>query len=61
MIIYLPADYYQSGERYPVVYLLHGARGYETSWIRKGDIFQKTDSLFTNNLAAHFILVMPNV
>ena len=61
MIVYLPNDYYQDEKDYPVVYLLHGARGYETSWIRKGDIFQLTDSLIANRLVEPFILVMPNV
>ena len=61
MIVYLPSDYYQSEKSYPVLYLLHGARGYETSWIRKGDILRLTDSLITNHLAEPFILVMPNV
>ena len=32
MIVYLPPDYYRTGRHYPVLYLLHGARGYETSW-----------------------------
>lgn len=61
MIVYLPGDYYQNEKDYPVVYLLHGARGYETSWIRKGDILRLTDSLLTHQLAEPFILVMPNV
>lgn len=61
MIVYLPDEYYQSEKDYPVVYLLHGARGYETSWIRKGDILQLTDSLIAQHVVEPFILVMPNV
>ena len=61
MIVYLPKDYYQSRKRYPVFYLLHGARGYETSWIRKGYVYETTDSLFRNGLAEPCIVVMPNV
>ena len=62
MIVYLPAEYDPAGDkRYPVVYLLHGARGYETSWIRKGDVYHLTDSLITHHLAEPYILVMPNV
>lgn len=61
MIVYLPKDYYQSDERYPVIYLLHGARGYETSWIRFGEVYQTTDSLWRNGLANKCIVVMPNV
>ncbi len=44
MIVYLPKDYYISGKSYPVLYLLHGARGYETSWIRFGEVYESTDS-----------------
>lgn len=61
MIVYFPADYQDSTKRYPVFYLLHGARGYETSWIKKGDVLRITDSLWRENLAEKFILVMPNV
>lgn len=61
MIVYLPSDYYTSGERYPVLYLLHGARGYETSWVRFGDVYKSTDSLWRENKAERCIIVMPNV
>ena len=61
MIVYLPHDYYQDLERYPVFYLLHGARGYETSWIRKGAVYESTDSLVAAGLAVPCIVVMPNV
>lgn len=61
MIVYLPADYYDTDRRYPVLYLLHGARGYETSWIRKGEVFQTADSLWAAGKAVPCIIVMPNV
>ena len=61
MIVYLPADYYQTTQRYPVFYLLHGARGYETSWVRKGKVYQTTDSLWRKGLAERCIVVMPNM
>lgn len=61
MIVYLPEGYEESDKRYPVIYLLHGARGYETSWILKGDILRITDSLVTNGFAEPAIIVMPNV
>lgn len=61
MIVYLPDGYADSGMRYPVIYLLHGARGYETSWIRKGGVLQLADSLYRNGLARPCILVMPNM
>ena len=61
MIVYLPSDYHHTQRRYPVLYLLHGARGYETSWIRKGQVYQSTDSLLREGLAEPCIVVMPNV
>lgn len=61
MIVYLPADYYQSQERYPVIYLLHGARGYETAWIRFGKVYESTDSLCRSGKAVPCIVVMPNM
>jgi len=61
MIVYLPADYHQSRQRYPVVYLLHGARGYETAWIRFGEVYESTDSLCRSGKAVPCIVVMPNV
>ena len=60
MILYMPADYYTSEKDYPVLYLLHGARGYETSWIRFGEVYHTADSLWANGLAKECIIVMPN-
>ena len=62
MVVYLPADYYKKPERrYPVMYLLHGARGNETTWIERGDAFYALDSLRLAGDAEDFILVLPNV
>lgn len=61
MIVYLPADYYSNDECYPVLYLLHGARGYETSWIRFGEVYHTADSLWERGMASKCIIVMPNV
>lgn len=61
LIVYLPADYYTSGKDYPVFYLLHGARGYETSWIRFGEVYHTADSLWQRGMAEHCIIVMPNL
>ena len=61
VIVYLPADYYETDQRYPVLYLLHGARGYETSWIRKGKVYQTADSLWAAGKAVPCLIVMPNV
>ena len=46
MIVYLPEDYYrENGKSYPVIYLFHGARGNESSWVKDGNIFGMADSL----------------
>lgn len=62
MVVYLPKDYYKDTlRRYPVLYLLHGARGNEKTWIDSADVFRRLDSLRTEGLAKDFILVMPNM
>lgn len=61
MIVYLPKEYYSTTERYPVFYLLHGARGYETAWIRFGEVYRSTDSLWREGKARKCIVVMPNM
>lgn len=60
-LVYLPDDYYISGKSYPVVFMLHGARGNELSWITEGDIFHDIDSLVANGLAKEAIFVFPNM
>ena len=64
MVVYLPADYYaDTARRYPVMYLLHGARGNEVTWMEKqrGDAIHSKDSLVSAGLTEDFILVMPNI
>lgn len=58
--VYLPKDYYGSGERYPVFYLLHGARGNECSWIEKGNLLHNIDSLCATGAMLPTIVVLPN-
>lgn len=60
MLVYLPKDYYQDDDRYPVLYLLHGARGNELSWIEKGDILHNIDSLTSSLKMKETIVVFPN-
>ena len=33
--VYLPDGYDKSGEKYPILYLLHGAWGTHLSWVRE--------------------------
>lgn len=62
MLVYLPKGYYEHPEkRYPVLYVLHGARGNETSWIQEGHIIALTDSLIAQRKVRPFIIVMPNM
>ena len=60
MLVYLPAEYYDTTARYPVFYLLHGAQGNETSWINKGNLLYNIDSLTTHGLMEPCIVVLPN-
>lgn len=59
MLVYLPCDY--NGERLPVVYFIHGARGNETSWITDGHILRTVDNLWEEGKASRCIIVMPNM
>lgn len=61
MLVYLPSDYYNSNESYPVLYLLHGARGNELSWIIKGNLLHNIDSLTSSGLIKEMIVALPNV
>ena len=62
MVVYLPPSYSTDTlRRYPVFYLIHGARGNETTWIDRGEAFRCLDSLRRCGLAPDFILVLPNI
>lgn len=64
MIVYLPKSYNlpeNASRRYPVLYLLHGARGNESSWCTNASITSIADELWDENLAAECIIVMPNM
>ena len=60
MLVYLPDGYDTSGKDYPVLYLLHGAKGNETSWINKGHILRDIDSLTRTGEMEETIVVFPN-
>lgn len=61
MYVYLPGGYYENDARYPVLYLLHGARGNELSWITKGNLLGSIDSLTSSMKMKETIVVLPNV
>jgi enterochelin esterase family protein len=60
MMIYLPPEYEQSRQKYPVLYLLHGSGGDETVWLEQGRTAQIMDNLIASGKAESMIVVMPN-
>ena len=60
--VYLPDGYDTSAERYPVLYLLHGAWGNHKSWNRTGGGEQPriTDEQIAKGEAVKMIVVMPD-
>lgn len=60
--IYLPDGYEKSGERYPVLYLLHGAWGTDNSWVKEksGNMQAITDETIAKGEAQKMIVVMPD-
>lgn len=71
MMVYLPESYDESGKSYPVIYVLHGARENELSWIKHGEVLEIIDELATRStddptgkeagFARECIVVMPNM
>lgn len=61
MLVYLPEGYATSDRSYPVLYLLHGARGNELSWIEKSPLLNNVDSMTTEGLMKECIIVLPNM
>ena len=59
MTVYLPAGY-DGKKRFPVLYLLHGHGGDETSWGDLGRTSQIMDNLIAEGRAVPMIVVMPN-
>ena len=60
LFVYTPAGYNESTEKYPVLYLLHGAGGDEDAWSTMGRTRQILDNLIEKGLAKPMICVMPN-
>lgn len=58
--IYTPPGYEKSTEKYPVLYLLHGAGGDEEAWMALGRASQILDNLIAEGKAKPMIMVMPN-
>ena len=61
MFVYTPPGYDSEGEdTYPVLYLLHGSGGDETSWTDYGRACQILDNLIHQDSIQPMIVVMPN-
>lgn len=58
-LVYLPDGYAGSGMRYPVLYLLHGAGGGESSWVDRGQLKETADRLIASGAIPPALIVMP--
>ena len=59
MHVYTPPGYETSRDRYPVLYLLHGAGDVDSSWSTVGRAGVILDNLIATNKARPMIVVMP--
>lgn len=61
MMVYTPPGYFENTkEKYPVLYLLHGAGGDEYSWIARGPVGAVLDNLIAAGKAKEMIVVVTN-
>ena len=60
LTVYTPPGYENSTEKYPVLYLQHGAGGDEEAWIALGRTAQIADNLIAQGKAKPMIIVMSN-
>ena len=61
--VYLPPSYYRPGfsaRRYPVLYLLHGAPGVSSDWLRLGHVNATLDHMIAHHQLRELIAVMPD-
>ena len=59
VFIYTPPNYSRSSERYPVLYLFHGAGGDETGWTENGRAHLILDNLIAEGKLKPLVVVMP--
>jgi enterochelin esterase family protein len=57
--VYTPPGYEDSKDSYPVLYLLHGSGGDETSWVKDGLANVILDNQIADGRATPMIVVMP--
>ncbi|MEZ2338433.1 alpha/beta hydrolase [Mucilaginibacter sp. RCC_168] len=58
--VYLPPGYYKSKRSYPVIYLLHGYTGTDTSTVEFLNLDKLMDTAIANNRIRPCIIVLPN-
>jgi enterochelin esterase family protein len=57
--VYTPPDYTRSNDRYPVLYLFHGAGGDDSGWTTNGRANWILDNLIADGRLQPLIVVMP--
>ena len=59
VFVYTPPNYNRSSDRYPVLYLLHGAGGDESGWTTNGRANLILDNLIADGKLKPLVVVMP--
>jgi enterochelin esterase family protein len=59
VVVYTPPGYETSTDRFPVLYLLHGAGSIETSWTERGQAHVILDNLIADGKLQPLVVVMP--
>jgi enterochelin esterase-like enzyme len=57
-LIYLPPGFAESGERYPVLYVLHGRGGARTDWVTAG-LLEAVDRAIQSGQCTRMLIVFP--
>ena len=60
VLVYTPPQYHGNQQDYPVLYLLHGLNGNETSWTERGRAVDILDNLIRQGEATPMIMVLPD-
>lgn len=60
MMVYTPPGYEKNTQKYPVMYLLHGAGGDEDVWVSRGRANYILDNLIASGKAVPMIVVITN-
>ncbi len=60
-LVYLPDGYGENHDRYPVVFLLHGANNDASGWVKQARIGGMVDHLIATHQIPPCLIVMPSV